>query len=319
MSAMTSSPTPSSEFQPGRSDSVITGGEPSQLRKETRWFLLGATLFSWPLMVPVWSKLAKGFELGNEAAVSSAFGSWLMIFGAGPMVAALAVTLWFRGTVGGGELLRRVVRWRVGPHWFLVAAFLPLIPQWLGLWTWSLVTGNAIDLVPWADYAVSWLQITVISTLFFITEELGWRGFWLPRALARTSWLRAALLVGLVWGLWHYPFWLTASWAMTGDMGQSAVMALASTVRAIALSVMLTWIFRNTRGSVLPAMLFHGANNANFEKMFAAAGDISQQGPSFLVIQSIAAMVTAAVLVAILRATPATALAGKAARLSSRG
>ena len=302
------SPTLRSESQPCRLDSVITRGEPSQLRKETRWFLLGATLFSWPLMVPVWAKLAEGFEFGDEAAISSAFGSWLMVFGAGPMVAALAVTLRFRGIAGVGELLRRVVRWRIGLHWFLIAAFLPLIPQWLGLWTWSRVTGNPIHLVPWADYAVSWLQITVISTLYFITEELGWRGFWLPRALARTSWLRAALVVGLVWGIWHFPFWLTASWAMTGDMGQSALMACASTGRAIALSVMLTWVFRNTLGSVLPAMLLHGANNANLDKMFAAAGDISQQGPSFLVIQSIAVMVTAAGLVAILRAKPPTGL-----------
>lgn len=304
---MASSPTPPSGEQPCRADAVITPGEPAQLRKETRWFLLGATLFSWPLMVPVWLKLAEGFEFGNEATVSSAFGSWLMLFGAGPMVAALAVTLRFRGIAGVAELLRRVVRWRIGPHWFFVAAFLPLIPQWLGLWTWSRVTGNPIHLVPWADYAVSWLQITAISTLFFITEELGWRGFWLPRALARTSWLRAALLVGLVWGIWHYPFWLTASWAMTGDLGQSALMACASTGRAIALSVMLTWVFRNTRGSVLPAMLFHGANNANFDKMFSAAGDISQQGPSFLVTQSVAALVAAAVLVAILREKPTAA------------
>jgi len=301
---MTSSFAPPSVTQPSRSDSVITHGEPAQLRKEARWFLLGATLLSWPLMAPVWSKLAEGFEFGDEAAVSSAFGSWPMVFGAGPMVAALAVTLRFRGIAGVGELLRRVARWRVGPPWFLVAAFLPLIPQWLGLWTWSRVTGNPIHLVPWADYASSWLQITVISTLYFITEELGWRGFWLPRVLAHTSWLRASLVVGLVWGIWHYPFWVTSSWAMTGDVGQSALMACASTGRAIAMSVMITWVFRNSRGSVLLAMLFHGANNANFGKMFAAAGDISQQGASFLVTQSIVAIVTAAALVAILRAKP---------------
>ena len=180
--------------------------------------------------------------------------------------------------------------WRVSPWWFAAALVVPVVPQWIGLLVWSQLAG-----VPWTApapgaYLASWLQITLIGALYFVSEELGWRGFLLPRLLLQQHWLRASVTVGLIWAVWHHPYWTLSSWAMAESWEAIALSLLVSSGRAVALSVIMTWIFQRTRGSVLLAMLFHGSNNANFAKMFDAAGDAALSGPAFLAAQAASAM-----------------------------
>ena len=92
--------------------------------------------------------------------------------------------------------------------------------------------------------------------LFWFTEETAWRGFALPRLQARTSALVASLLLGLYWGLWHTPLFLIP------DSFQSTLPYVGFVISAIATSVLATWIFNHTRGSVLLAAIFHGATDA---------------------------------------------------------
>ncbi len=273
-------------------------GDLELLKKEQVTFILLAAMISWPVTIPIWMNLSAGFQSGDAKAIELAFGSWPMLFGVGPMLSAILVTAWFRGKTGIFEIGKRVVIWRVNPKWFLIALTLPLISQWLGLWLWGYVTATTINYPELSGFIFSWLQIAVISSLYFITEELGWRGFLLPRMLTNHQWLSASLLLGVIWAVWHYPYWLLSSWAYTGSWLESANMAMASTCIAIALCVMLTWIFKNTRGSVLLAMIFHGSNNANFDKMFTAAGD-DAIGLSFLLTHAFTASFIALLLVAV--------------------
>ncbi len=270
------------------------------LRREQITFLLLSAALSWPLMIPVWLALPADFVPGDRATLEAAFGSWLLCFGAGPMLAATAVTAWFRGRAGLGDLWRRVVRLRVSPRWYLLALMFPPVYQWPAAWLWGAFTGTAVDYPPFAAYLASWLQIAAFSALYFLTEELGWRGFLLPRALVRSAWPTAAVRVGLIWAVWHYPYWLTASWGASGNALAAVAMTLASTVFACALSVMMTWLFRHTRGSVFLAMLFHGSNNANMDKLFKAAGDAAH-GLSFLLATAATAGTAAALLILLVR------------------
>ncbi len=274
-------------------------GTISSLRREAGAFLLLATVLSWAVMIPVWHGLPGDFQPGDQEALQRAFGSWMMLFGAGPMIAAIIMTAVMRGPRALAALFARVVRVRVGLHWFAIALFLPLLPQWIALWSWSQLTGHPIRWDALDGYVVSWLQIAVVSSAFFITEELGWRGFLLPRVLVGRSWLVAGLGVGVIWAVWHYPYWLTSTWGTVGDWPVTITIAMGSTVRAVALSVLLTWIFRATRGSVLLAMIFHGANNANFDKMFAAAGDAAIDGPVYMLLQGLGAALVATVVAAV--------------------
>ena len=86
-------------------------------------------------------------------------------------------------------------------------------------------------------------------------EELGWRGFVLPRMQARHSALKASLLIGILWGPWHLPLWLT------GTESHPISLYPAFVVAVIASSVFYTWLYNNTGGSLLIVVLYHAASN----------------------------------------------------------
>jgi len=92
--------------------------------------------------------------------------------------------------------------------------------------------------------------------LFAAGEELGWRGYALPRLLARYRPVYASLILGAMHALWHWPLILAPhSWM--------SVPLLPWTAAVIAEAIVFTWIFQNTGGSVLLVVLFHGMVNTS--------------------------------------------------------
>jgi membrane protease YdiL (CAAX protease family) len=96
-----------------------------------------------------------------------------------------------------------------------------------------------------------------------IGEEFGWRGFLLPRLQSRHNALVAGLIVGAAWATWHIPLFFIEGTSqyehrLAGGL-LPAVLGYAAFV--IAQSVQFTWLFNNTKGSVLLAAVFHGASN----------------------------------------------------------
>jgi hypothetical protein len=86
-------------------------------------------------------------------------------------------------------------------------------------------------------------------------EELAWRGFALPRLLASYNALVASLILGVLWAAWHLPL----VWTEAAPLyGQPLWVLLSDTT---AKSVLFTWVFLHTRGSVLLAALLHATTN----------------------------------------------------------
>ncbi len=177
----------------------------------------------------------------------------------GPMLAALLVTLFSRGPSAIGRLLAGLARWRIPRPYYAFAIAAPiLIFAGIALITW-LVQGTPPDLalLGEADYLGS-LGVLPVLALWMITfglgEELGWRGFALPRLQATRSALAASFVLGAFWAVWHLPaiFYRDTYMAM-GWM----VIPMLITVAAVG-SVVYTWIFNGTRGSLLVIVLFHG-------------------------------------------------------------
>jgi membrane protease YdiL (CAAX protease family) len=178
--------------------------------------------------------------------VSLAFG-FLALFG--PAAAALVVAALAEGRAGVRDLLRRVAIWRVGPAWYAVALGLPAL---LSL----LVVGLGVALGAPAEVRFSDLSpLTLTLFVLVIGEELGWRGFALPRLQARFGALGASLLLGLLWAGWHLPNQFIPGLEVYG-YGFPAF-----TAYVVAMTVLFTWLANYTRGSVLLAWLFHGAIN----------------------------------------------------------
>lgn len=172
-----------------------------------------------------------------------------------PLLAGLALTAALEGVPGLRSLLRRFLRWRVPLVWTLFSLFSTAGVVGLALMVDWLLGGPAPKLE--LAMLVYFLPITAyVLVTSVLGEETGWRGFALPRLLRRYGPLRASLLLGLVWGLWHLPlFW------MEGDFHRAIPIPLFL-IQSIALSLLYTWIHQRTQGSLWLAHLFHAASNA---------------------------------------------------------
>lgn len=168
----------------------------------------------------------------------------------GPNLAAVIVTAAVSGGAGVLALLERVIRFRVGLVWYLLA--LLLVP--VGGVLIRLASGLPLVLttMPGLSMAATLGVLMITGTL---GEEVGWRGFALPRLLERFSPIVASLLLGAVWGIWHLP-----SFFVSG-LPQAGLQIPVFLVGALSLSVIATWILIHARGSVFLSMLLHFSVN----------------------------------------------------------
>lgn len=168
------------------------------------------------------------------------------------------------GRKGGvRELLGRFLIWRVGLQWWAFALLFPIIPSVAALYLFSLFGGPAVDwsgLKPPSGIVPMIVMLTIFAG---IGEEFGWRGYAMPRLQARHNALTASLIVGLVWGIWHIPMFLTAGTTQSKWLADAGWVAIVGyTVYCMAWAIQYTWVFNNTGGSVLLAAVLHGAGNA---------------------------------------------------------
>lgn len=176
----------------------------------------------------------------------------------GPAAAAFAVTA-ACGREEWRPFLGRMFAWRIAPAWYAFALLLPLPVTALR---------SGLEHVLGARGTFEFVPVTILGLVVFLLvvgEEAGWRGFALPRLQARFGPWRASAILGAAWALWHLPLFF-----MPG-MPQFGAPFAAFPLYTTALSVILTFLARGTRGSVVVATLFHGSVNT-FGVVNTAAG-----------------------------------------------
>lgn len=183
--------------------------------------------------------------------------------GYGFVVASLVMTGLTLGTAGVKDLLRRFLIWRVPLFWYVIVLLGYALIDLAAIGIHSVATGNMPDFNRAMANQISGpsINIWLFAPAFWLFnvvangEEIGWRGYALPRFQARSSALVASLIVGFFWAIWHVPKYLVA------DNTESFTLA-ATTM--IARSLVCTWVYNNTRGSLLLLTLFHASGNAAF-------------------------------------------------------
>lgn len=179
----------------------------------------------------------------------------------GPLVAAFAVTAWTAGRSGVRDLLARMGRWRVGLRWWLAAlspaAFLAL--ALIGMW----LASQPYPAVAHFGRFTGTPAIGVVGVLVLITlvngfgEETGWRGYALPQLQRRFSALTASLILAPLWFFWHLPqFWVVGTYRDFAPF-QYVGMFLG----LICGTVVLTWLYNRSGGSILLVAVWHGVYN----------------------------------------------------------
>jgi membrane protease YdiL (CAAX protease family) len=176
-----------------------------------------------------------------------------------PTIAALVVVGATAGRAGVGALLSAAVRWRVGLHWYALALAGPPALFWVAARLSELQGGEPRPL-PAHGWAV--LAAGLVGGLVHGVangEELGWRGYALSQLMRCQGPLAASLTLGAIWFVFHVPIMFVPN-SIAG--GQSLETALPFLLYVLAASVLMTWLYRSTGGSVLLPWLLHGAVNA---------------------------------------------------------
>ena len=177
----------------------------------------------------------------------------------GSAVPAFIVTALVSGRAGVRDLARRSVRWRVPLRWYLISLLAPLL-------IFLIAVTILYGLAPLRALGQNWLQLltaflpalAIMILLNNVAEEIGWTGFVFPRFQDRHGPLRAALLTGVFFWLFHLPsFYVeTRSWATTAlVLGIFLLPHLGS-------RFITGWLYNGADSSVLIAGLFHSMHNA---------------------------------------------------------
>jgi membrane protease YdiL (CAAX protease family) len=170
-----------------------------------------------------------------------------------PTISALVLSAVCGGMPAVKQLLLGYTRWKVGIQWYLAALSLLLIPLAVALI--YLALGNpAPGLAAGATAATLFTQFIFNFFSGPFAEEGGWRGFALPRLEARYNALVSSLILGVIWACWHIPLWFHPE---TSDRIPFVPFLLLN----ITLTTFMTWLYNNTRGSLVIAILAHFSFN----------------------------------------------------------
>lgn len=170
-----------------------------------------------------------------------------------PTLVALTLTSITDGRGGLRALLGKLMQWRVPPIWIMMAVALGLVLRvMMSLIAMLLGLISTIQLRPWSPPQLAFFA--VILFVFAVPEELGWRGYALPRLLKLHSPLVASLIIGILWGVLHLA--LTLPGMIYADAPQLPIV-----LEVTGLSVLGTWLYVRTNGNLLLTSVFHAAQS----------------------------------------------------------
>lgn len=220
-------------------------------------FFVATYAVSWALWLPL---------VVSGQSSPDGLGSVLLLLGSlAPSTTAVVLVALMYGRRGLGQVLGRLRLWRVGAAWWLAIAALPALGV-AAVGVSVIVGGRSPDVTVTLPGAAILLLISIFPGSAG-GEELGWRGFALPRLQAVRSALRASVVLGAAWGIWHLPLYLVGS-----DLRPPSLF-VPWVLLAVAVSVMCTWIYNGTGGSLLLLVIFHAASNLPLTVFFEPLGD----------------------------------------------
>jgi len=187
-----------------------------------------------------------------------------------PSVIGLVMTAITEGTWGISHLLDRCLHWRVSVVWYLVALLSTPILFFITVFSIP-KAANAFE-IP-SPYFI-WTYLSALALGMFrapIIEELGWRGFALPRLQERYGALLGTFVLGSLWALWHLPSWFLTPRAVIGNtLIETIVPFIQYEGSILGSAVLYTWIFNRTNGSIFLSMLLHASINVTFSQFPSA-------------------------------------------------
>ena len=195
--------------------------------------------------------------LAPEKTLLTLPGAWA------PTISSLILIGVSDGWGGIRTFLKKVIHWRVGFGWYVVVLFGIAAIAYLAIGIGTLFGIAAPEIsMPDGLPREGWigaLPVILLINIFLggpLAEDIGWRGYILPKLRERMNALNASLLIGIIWAIWHIPFFVFREWhAVVGN-----VPFLWFALLTTSWSVLFGWVYVNTESILMP-ILFHAAIN----------------------------------------------------------
>ena len=182
------------------------------------------------------------------------------------------MTYFIDGKNGVKALFKRLIQWRVKILWWIIGFYI-----W---WIIASIIAIIFNLKPIQDITLGFvLSLINIPGMIFIVqlplligmfgEELGWRGFALPKLLAKYDPIVSSLILALPWVFWHTPLAIFQEWR--GNL-PIETFVFNYLIVVFPLTLIFTWFFQKTKGSVLLAIILHKSFNLTFNAYSSALG-----------------------------------------------
>jgi membrane protease YdiL (CAAX protease family) len=228
-------------------------------------------LLAYAITWSIWTPISYGYVYGS-LELSAPIILLYILGGFGPLLSAMLVTYWTGESVR--EWFSQALKWRVSWKWWLAAFFIPIILYTVMAGIHILLGGH----LNWSEASLLALPGGFLSVFLWGggNEELGWRGFALPRLQENYNPFIASLIIGVVWTVWHAPIGIIelgfVDWAKDLPF---------YTISVTGISFVATWLYNKTGGSVLLTMIFHASVNSTqslypVENMFSQAGEFAR-------------------------------------------
>lgn len=179
----------------------------------------------------------------------------ILIWYFGPCLAAILVTWVNGGKESLRSLLKRLLQWRVNWIWYIFILLYPLALH-LGVVLLDQLLGGPAPVffqaegIPTGNLGLTLIGLVLYQVLVRgVGEETGWRGYALPALQSRWNPIVSSLVLGVLWGLWHFH---PANFAVLLSIG-----GLFTFINIVLTTFIITWVFNRTRGSLFIAALFH--------------------------------------------------------------
>ncbi len=218
------------------------------------FFVLTLAL-SWLAWVPAAIAKLNGETsfLAPESFLGGVLARWM------PGIIAALLALYLGGKTELADLFRPIKTWRVGLVWYLFALLFQV-----GLFYIARLVDGIRGISPevvsplvsmyGVEMAALMTPVLILSALpGAFAEELGWRGFALPRLQQKSSPLIASLVIAIIWGIWHLPLLVYFGEFAPNDIASMAMVVL----NFIPITLLYTWLYNRTHGSLLLVTLFH--------------------------------------------------------------
>lgn len=212
------------------------------------WFFLIAIGFTWLFELPRTLDFQGIMESPRFLLMLSNYLPAL-----GPFVAAFFLTYLNDGKDGVFNLLKRGWDIRFRRIWWFPVLFLIPAMESTSVFLANLIGGKAIPEIHLFTRPLSYFEAFLSLLCLAMLEEYGWRGYALDRLQTKWNVLIASLILAAFWGPWHLQQWF---------MGNRSVPFFAFWYGIIMHSILFTWLYNNTKRSLLPVILVHALMNA---------------------------------------------------------